>query len=426
MVAQRSNAIPARRLVAGSLIERIVAERAIYPVFQPIVDLSTHAVVGVEALARGPAGSALETPDALFAAAIEAGLLTELDQLCYARALETVRDAGPPVPPLVFVNAEPAGLSQPMSPDLAAVVRSSLPFRIVLEFTERALTSRPAAVLRLADLVHSVGNAVALDDVGADPASLAFLPLVEPDVVKLDMHLIRDPYSPKTQATAAAVVGYADRSGATVLAEGIETPDDEVNAAALGARWGQGWLFGRPGPLETLLGREYAKSPAVSNAVPGLEPVYGDTPFAIASHRHPVRVAGPDMADALIDHVVASLGERGRQSIVLCAINEPGRPSRWLPRLTGAADHFTYLALLSGSALPDVADVQIQRIEEKDPLREETVISVLTEDGSMALCMKSLRPESAGDPGSIQFVHSQNRHVVHPILRNMMRRFGTW
>ncbi|MEV4348552.1 EAL domain-containing protein [Actinoplanes sp. NPDC049596] len=83
--------------------------------------------------------------------------------------------------------------------------------------------------------MHAIGNGVASDDVGADPASLAFLPLIEPDVVKLDMHLVRDPYSAHTQATADAVAVYAERSGAIVLAEGMEEPEDAVNAAALGA-----------------------------------------------------------------------------------------------------------------------------------------------------------------------------------------------
>jgi EAL domain-containing protein (putative c-di-GMP-specific phosphodiesterase class I) len=422
MAPQQASAVSVRRPSYGSPVERIVAERAVYPVFQPIVDLVTRDVVAVEALARGPAGSPLEFPDALFAAAIAAGLLTELDQLCCARALEIAREAGPLAPPLVFVNAEPAALDRPLSPDLAGVIFSGLAFRIVLEFTERALTSRPASLLRVSDLAHQAGNAVALDDVGADPASLAFLPLIEPEVVKLDMHLLRDPYSAGTLATAAAVSGYADRSGATVLAEGVETPEDAVNALSLGARWGQGWLFGRPGPLEALLNRHRAAPVLRTNLAPRAETAPIDSPFLIASRHHAARMAEPGMADALIDHIVTTALDRGRGGIVLCAVNEPGQPPRWLPRLTAAGHGITYLGLLSGSGLPDIGDAQAQPLDAQDPLREETVIAVLTEDFSTALCMKAVRPDGDG----IEFVHSQNMHIVQAIVRTMMRRLHTW
>src|SRR5262245_58925633 len=106
---------------AAALIPQVLRERAIFPLYQPITDLATRTVVGVEALARGPAGSPVEYPDALFAAATRAGLMPVLDKLCFTRALEEARDARE-VPPLVFINAEPAGLHQPPTPDLLAVV----------------------------------------------------------------------------------------------------------------------------------------------------------------------------------------------------------------------------------------------------------------------------------------------------------------
>ncbi|GAA3221453.1 EAL domain-containing protein [Dactylosporangium siamense] len=265
----------------GAMIGAVLDGRLVRPVFQPIVDLSTRAVVGMEALARGPAGSVLEFPDRLFAAARDAGRFGELDMLCAERALE-LAVAAPVPPPLLFVNAEPAVLDQPLSPRLIELVSAGLPFREVLEFTERALPSVPGSMLRLVGAVQQWGNAIALDDVGVDPMSLAFLPVLEPEVIKLDMSLVRNPEAHTTRAVAAVVRSEARRTGAVVIAEGVETEDDLVVARDLGAHWGQGWLFGRPGRIEQASDRFDATArEALRPPRPGFHQAPG-TPFQAA------------------------------------------------------------------------------------------------------------------------------------------------
>src|SRR4029453_11490950 len=90
---------------------------------------------------------------------------------------------------------------------------------------------------------------IAIDDVGADPRSLALMPFLEPDVIKLDMRLVQAQPSAEIARVTHAVSAEAERSGARVIAEGIETEAHAHRAAALGADLAQGWLFGRPGPL---------------------------------------------------------------------------------------------------------------------------------------------------------------------------------
>ena len=119
-----------------AVVAAVLAERLVQPVLQPIVVLSSRAVVRLEALARGPAGTDVEFPNRLFAAARDVGRLAELDMLCAERALETAVAAQVP-PPLLFVNAEPAALDQPLSSRLVELVPAGLPFPEVLEFTER-------------------------------------------------------------------------------------------------------------------------------------------------------------------------------------------------------------------------------------------------------------------------------------------------
>ena len=75
------------------------------------------------------------------------------------------------------------------------------------------------------------------------------MPFVSPEVIKLDLRLVQENPSPAIAAIVHAVNAEAERSGALLLAEGIETLEQLEVARALGARYGQGWLFGRPGPL---------------------------------------------------------------------------------------------------------------------------------------------------------------------------------
>jgi diguanylate cyclase (GGDEF)-like protein/PAS domain S-box-containing protein len=227
-------------------IAGVLAADAIRSVFQPVVDLDTGAVVAYEALARGPEGP-LGSPVALFAAARAAGRLAELDEACRRSAMRCAVEQRLAPPLTVFVNVEPEALEGASSgplPDIAVDAPAGLD--IVLEITERALAARPAELLRTVERVRDLGWGVALDDVGADVASLAFMPLLRPDVVKLDLSLVQGRPSPAVAEIMNAVNAYAEHTGAVVLAEGIETEAHLVAARALGATLGQGWFFGRP------------------------------------------------------------------------------------------------------------------------------------------------------------------------------------
>jgi diguanylate cyclase (GGDEF)-like protein/PAS domain S-box-containing protein len=227
-------------------IHDVLRERGVRSVFQPIVDLSTGTVVAYEALARGPVGP-LESPAALFPAARTAGLLAELDEACRAAAFRGAGALGLTAPLSIFVNVEPEVLDgAPLSDLLAIADGAPGQLRIVVEITERALASRPAELLRTVERVRELGWGVALDDVGAEPASLAFMALLRPDVVKLDLSLVQGRPGPHVAEIMNAVNSYAERSGALLLAEGIETERHLATGRALGATLGQGWYFGRP------------------------------------------------------------------------------------------------------------------------------------------------------------------------------------
>lgn len=215
--------------------------------FQPIVNLETRRRAGYEALVRGPRGTAHESPVALFALARDQGCVTGLDLRCLASAWTTARAAGWSRRETLFVNAEPATLGAGLPEDLARLVPAGTP--IVVEITERDLVADPPAVLRSLDVIRSRGWGVALDDVGAEPGSAAMLPLLQPDVIKLDLRLIQARHTSDHAAALVAILAEAERTGAALLAEGIETAEHERIARSYGAAYGQGWRYGQPGPL---------------------------------------------------------------------------------------------------------------------------------------------------------------------------------
>ena len=256
---------------ASTSVEALLHSGALRAVFQPIVDLDTAGVVAYEALTRGPAGR-LNDPLALLASARDEGLLPELDDACRSTAVRAVLGQQRS-PTTIFLNAEPEAFTAAPGAAaweaLAQVIAAARPhLHVVLEITERDIPARPATLLRTVDRVRELGWGIALDDVGVSAASLAFMPLLAPDVVKLDAALVQRRPSADTGQVAHAVNDYAERSGALVLAEGIETARHLATARALGARLGQGWLFGHPG--ERLVTDRYPGGPAPRN---GAEPL---------------------------------------------------------------------------------------------------------------------------------------------------------
>ncbi|MGI8755547.1 MAG: EAL domain-containing protein, partial [Acidimicrobiales bacterium] len=164
-------------------LEVALAPGGIHAVYQPLVHLETGQVLGFEALGRGPAGTPLEAPVELLAAAREAGLLAEVDWACRSAAFCGALEANMGNGSTLFVNVEPdVAVGAPLEHhELLSRVGSEL--RVVLEVTERAVVSRPAELLRLVDWARDQSWGIALDDVGSNPLCLALLPFLEPDVI---------------------------------------------------------------------------------------------------------------------------------------------------------------------------------------------------------------------------------------------------
>jgi EAL domain-containing protein (putative c-di-GMP-specific phosphodiesterase class I) len=213
--------------------------------FQPIVSAATFETVAYEALVRSR-HALLSSPAALIDAASRLDRNFALDRAVRAKVAAVIRQA--PTDVSVFVNILPQSLDDP---SLTGDDNPLLPFadRVVWEITERSgLEGLDDAVGR-ARRLRERGYRIALDDLGAGHSGLNSIALLEPDVVKLDMTLVRDIHrSPTRSKLVASMVELCHELGTTCLAEGIETDDELEHVIGLGCELLQGYRLGRPGP----------------------------------------------------------------------------------------------------------------------------------------------------------------------------------
>lgn len=403
-------------------IRAVIADRAVRSVFQPIVELDSGRVVAYEALARGPEGP-FEAPDALFAAARDAGCLTELDQACRAAALRGAVAQGLLAPSTVFVNVEPEVLDDA---PVAALFDPELPvpgdLRVVLEITERALAARPAELLRTVERVREFGWAIALDDVGAESLSLAFMPLLRPDVVKLDLRLVQERPGPAIAEIMNAVNAYAESTGAFVLAEGIENGTHLTMARALGATLGQGWLFGRPGPGAASGARPGTlRLPAVQPVDPRGELV---SPFACLPARVPVREAPKVLLIELSKQLERQALRLGETCVVASTFQEARHvtPATRL-RYRDLVERVGFVAAL-GEDLPvePMPGLRGADLAPGDPVRGEWDVVVLSPHFSAALLARDLGDDGPDMARRFAFALTYERDTVVRAARALLSR----
>jgi EAL domain-containing protein (putative c-di-GMP-specific phosphodiesterase class I) len=148
----------------------------------------------------------------------------------------------------IFVNVHPhelrgGGLNRPDEPLLPWASR------IIIEITERAQLGQAAEVKATISALRERGFRLAVDDVGEGYAGLSWLIAVAPDVIKIDMSLVRGiEGSAMKRDVVAALVNLGRRSNAFIVAEGVETEDEARTVADLGCDLMQGYHFSRPGP----------------------------------------------------------------------------------------------------------------------------------------------------------------------------------
>lgn len=232
-------------------VRRMLREGSVRTLFQPIIRLPGHEVVGFEALSRGPAGSYLESAENLFGFTERAGVLGEVELLCLERAL--VNAARLPTGSILFLNLSMLGLEYIESDGDGLIGRVEAadrsPRECVLEITERTYAESASRMRERVAELRKHGFRIAIDDMGTGYSALHVLADLQPDFIKLDKMLVRDlAAAPIKRNLVSAITGFARSSQSVVIAEGVETEDEVEALLELGIELQQGFYFGYPEP----------------------------------------------------------------------------------------------------------------------------------------------------------------------------------
>src|SRR6478609_8045354 len=247
--------LEARNTLEGDLRDAI-ARCQLEVHYQPFVDALSGARRGFEALVRWrPPTRGLIPPDQFIPLAEETGLIVPLGEFVLRRACADA--AAWPSDLTVAVNLSPIQFKEA---DLFEVICAALegaglpPHRLEIEITESVLLERGVENHAFMERLKSIGIALALDDFGTGYSSLSYLTAFPFDKIKIDKSFIRNlTHQPRSSAIISSIVTLARGLDMSVTAEGVETREEYERLKALGVNFAQGYLFGRPHPIERIL-----------------------------------------------------------------------------------------------------------------------------------------------------------------------------
>lgn len=239
-----------------SRVGSVVEDQRLSIVFQPIWDVDSMTPCGFECLSRFMEEPP-RSPDKWFADAAEAGLGPMLE----SQAIHTALRHMPDFPDSIYlaVNASPATILSPGFDDAFNDVDLG---RVILEITEHSMIGNYDDLVAALLPLRLRGLRLAIDDAGAGYSSLRHILNMQPDFIKLDIGLTQNiDLDPARKALARALVGFADDTGSRIIAEGVERVSELATLRALGVAHVQGYLLGRPMPLEAALALCHSRQP---------------------------------------------------------------------------------------------------------------------------------------------------------------------
>ena len=233
----------------AELLDCILKEKKVYPVFQTIASLELNRVYGYEGLIRGPEGTGLHSPTELFDVAARCHRLAELEFLCRQKIIEAFVRLQ--LPGSLFINVSPITLLESVfkNGETANYLKAFNfdPARVVIEVTETQPIDDYELMRDALLYYRKLGYRVALDDLGAGYSGLRLWSEMHPDFVKVDRHFIENVNGDKKKKQfIQAIIEIAISMGCQTIMEGIETQEECRTLRKLGANLVQGFYFAKP------------------------------------------------------------------------------------------------------------------------------------------------------------------------------------
>jgi EAL domain-containing protein (putative c-di-GMP-specific phosphodiesterase class I) len=211
---------------------------------QPIMRASTNTIFGYELLLRST-HSTLDGPGPVLAAAERHGMLRELGSVVVARSVEWLMRI--PEDRRIFLNLHPQELMDATALSIRMEVLEFWADRVVLEITERSEVGNDFSWEGALERVKKMGFQIAVDDLGSGYAALSMLAELQPHYMKVDMSIVRDvDKDDHKRRLVDLLCSFAEATGSEVVAEGVETPEEEAALLDAGVDLLQGFLFGEP------------------------------------------------------------------------------------------------------------------------------------------------------------------------------------
>ena len=259
-----------RRAPEAQLVERVLDNRSIRPVYQPVVRLRDRRLVGFEGLARPPRYGSTQSVESFFRMATRLGRMRDLDWLCRRAVLRSAPKL--PAGTLLFINVDSLTLLDPVHDvdQLLLVMQWAgvSPSRVVLEITEQTVVRDLARLNSKVDEYRLHGIRFAIDDVGQGHSTLELLAAVAPEFIKIAASLTTAADHAGSESAIHAATAFAESSGALVIAEGIETEADALRMEEMGVVLGQGFWLGLPESVSSMTRRAREASDGASPPTP--------------------------------------------------------------------------------------------------------------------------------------------------------------
>ncbi|GAA1013492.1 hypothetical protein GCM10009551_100160 [Nocardiopsis tropica] len=395
---------------------REVAGIEVEMTFAPVRRLSDGALAAVELQLHGTAGSALESAHEARRAM---RLLEQKDRLDTAKAQSA---ADPSATALARAVPLIGALDAFALDDVLAAHPVDAGQRVVVSVSSRLFIDSPHETMAAISSARDKGFTICLEVGGDDEHALAFLALIEPDLVLTAPDLLRTPLAAEAASTAHALAAHTERSHAVIIAEGVDDEATRAVAETIGADYGIGALY-PPQPAEELVAEQLvALPPHPVWASPDSGPT---TPYALATRDNSARRGTKRVLVEMSKALEAQAGAIGASMIAVGTFQHRRHFTERTSARWQALSEAIGFAGIYGAEITPIREGNIHRapLNPGDPLVDEWTVAILGPHFSALIAAKDLHDNGPDLERTFDFIQTFDRLTVVQAVRSVLSRF---